>query len=66
MIRRDCVLEILSEILEIPSPTGYTKEIMVHISQLLSESGIKRFYTNIPYYGSDGSPALRACSPQRS
>ncbi|NJE10247.1 M42 family metallopeptidase [Thermococcus sp. MAR1] len=40
------VVEILKEILEIPSPTGYTKEVTAHIAQLLNESGIKTFYTN--------------------
>ncbi|ASJ12417.1 M42 family metallopeptidase [Thermococcus thioreducens] len=40
------VVEILKEILEIPSPTGYTREVMAYISQLLNESGIKTFYTN--------------------
>ncbi|GAB6135505.1 M42 family metallopeptidase [Thermococcus prieurii] len=40
------VVEILREILEIPSPTGYTKEVLTHIERKLDEAGIKTRYTN--------------------
>jgi len=40
------VVEILREILEIPSPTGYTKEVLAHIERKLDEAGIKTRYTN--------------------
>ena len=40
------VVEILKEILEIPSPTGYTKEVLAHIEKKLNEAGIKTRYTN--------------------
>ena len=40
------VVEILREILEIPSPTGYTKEVLAHIEKKLDEAGIKTRYTN--------------------
>jgi len=40
------VVEILREILEIPSPTGYTKEVLAHIEKKLNEAGIKTRYTN--------------------
>ena len=40
------VVQILREILEIPSPTGYTKEVMAHIEKELNEAGIKPRYTN--------------------
>ncbi|ASI98830.1 M42 family metallopeptidase [Thermococcus celer] len=40
------VIEILREILEIPSPTGYTREVMEHIEGKLNEAGIKTRYTN--------------------
>ncbi|NJE06087.1 M42 family peptidase [Thermococcus sp. M36] len=40
------IVEILRKILEIPSPTGYTKEVTAYIAQLLNENGIKTYYTN--------------------
>lgn len=40
------VVEILREILEIPSPTGYTKEVLTHIEKRLNGAGIKTYYTN--------------------
>lgn len=40
------VVEILREILEIPSPTGYTKEVLAHIEKKLNDAGIKAYYTN--------------------
>jgi len=40
------VVEILREILEIPSPTGYTKEVLAHIEKKLERAGIKTRYTN--------------------
>jgi len=40
------IVEILKEILEIPSPTGYTKEVLAHIEKTLDEAGIKTRYTN--------------------
>ncbi len=40
------VVEILREILEIPSPTGYTKEVLEHIEKRLNEAGIETHYTN--------------------
>ena len=40
------VAKILREILDIPSPTGYTKEVMGHIEKRLKEAGIKTYYTN--------------------
>ncbi|MDV3103697.1 M42 family metallopeptidase [Thermococcus waiotapuensis] len=40
------VVEILREILEVPSPTGYTKEVLAHIERRLSKVGIKTYYTN--------------------
>ena len=39
-------VEILREILEIPSPTGYTKEVLAHIEKRLNDAGIKTRYTN--------------------
>ncbi|WP_297090663.1 M42 family metallopeptidase [Thermococcus sp.] len=40
------VVEILREVLEIPSPTGYTKEVLTHIEKRLNNAGIKTYYTN--------------------
>ncbi|WP_148882167.1 M42 family metallopeptidase [Thermococcus aciditolerans] len=40
------MIEILREILEIPSPTGYTKEVMAYIAGLLNENGVKTYFTN--------------------
>jgi len=40
------MIEILREILEIPSPTGYTKEVLAHIERKLNEAGIRTYYTN--------------------
>jgi len=40
------VIEILRGILDIPSPTGYTGEVMNHIARMLDEEGIKSYYTN--------------------
>ncbi|WP_297468705.1 M42 family metallopeptidase [Thermococcus sp.] len=40
------VVEILREILGIPSPTGYTREVLAHIEKRLNEAGIKTYYTN--------------------
>ncbi|EEB73353.1 M42 family metallopeptidase [Thermococcus sp. AM4] len=40
------VVEVLREILEIPSPTGYTKEVLAHIEKKLDDAGIKTRYTN--------------------
>ncbi|NJE55282.1 M42 family metallopeptidase [Thermococcus sp. 21S9] len=40
------VVEILREILEIPSPTGYTREVLSHIEKKLGGAGIKTRYTN--------------------
>ncbi|RLF82951.1 glucanase [Thermococci archaeon] len=40
------VVEILREILEVPSPTGYTKDVLTHIERMLNEAGIKTYYTN--------------------
>ena len=40
------VVEILREVLEIPSPTGYTKEVLEHIQRMLNNAGIKTYYTN--------------------
>jgi len=40
------VVEILREILDIPSPTGYTKEVLAGIERKLDEAGIKTRYTN--------------------
>ncbi len=40
------VVEILREILEIPSPTGYTGEVLAHIEKKLNEAGINTHYTN--------------------
>ncbi|WP_297458063.1 M42 family metallopeptidase [Thermococcus sp.] len=40
------IVEILREILEIPSPTGYTREVLAHIEKRLNEVGIKTYYTN--------------------
>ena len=40
------VVEILREILEIPSPTGYTTEVLEHIQEKLNEAGIETYYTN--------------------
>ncbi|WP_297507482.1 M42 family metallopeptidase [Thermococcus sp.] len=40
------VVEILREILEIPSPTGYTKEVLSQIEKRLNDAGIKTYYTN--------------------
>ncbi len=40
------VVEILKEILEIPSPTGYTGEVLAHIERKLNDAGIKTHYTN--------------------
>ncbi len=39
-------VEILKEILEIPSPTGYTREVLAHIERKLNEAGIRTYYTN--------------------
>ncbi|WP_297549729.1 M42 family metallopeptidase [Thermococcus sp.] len=40
------VVEILREILGIPSPTGYTREVLAHIEKRLNEAGIRTYYTN--------------------
>ncbi len=40
------VVEILREILEIPSPTGYTKEVLTQIEKRLNGAGIRTYYTN--------------------
>jgi len=40
------VVEILKGIFEIPSPTGYTKEVLSHIEKKLNGAGIKTRYTN--------------------
>jgi len=40
------VVEILREVLEMPSPTGYTREALAHIEGKLREAGIKAYYTN--------------------
>ncbi|ASJ10730.1 glucanase [Thermococcus sp. P6] len=40
------VVNLLREILEIPSPTGYTGEVMEQISSLLNGKGIGTYYTN--------------------
>ena len=40
------VIKILKEILGIPSPTGYTKEVMAYIAGLLNENGVKTYFTN--------------------
>ncbi len=39
------LFEILKDLLEIPSPTGYTKEVMRYIEELLSKNGITVRYT---------------------
>ncbi|AEC52293.1 hypothetical protein PNA2_1378 [Pyrococcus sp. NA2] len=40
------IVKILKEILEIPSPTGYTKEIMAYLENFMKEHGVKFHYTN--------------------
>ncbi|WP_456421697.1 M42 family metallopeptidase [Thermococcus sp.] len=40
------IVEILREILEIPSPTGYTREVLAYIQEKLGKAGIKTRYTN--------------------
>ncbi|CAB50220.1 M42 family metallopeptidase [Pyrococcus abyssi] len=40
------VVKILKEILEIPSPTGYMKEIMPYLESFLKENNVKFYYTN--------------------
>ncbi|BAA29828.1 M42 family metallopeptidase [Pyrococcus horikoshii] len=40
------IVKILREILEIPSPTGYTKEVMSYLEKFLKENEVNFYYTN--------------------
>ncbi|AFK22332.1 M42 family metallopeptidase [Pyrococcus sp. ST04] len=40
------VVQILKEILEIPSPTGYTKEIMAYLEKFMKENNVNYHFTN--------------------
>lgn len=40
-INKEFTLKLLKEIIDIPSPTGYTKNVMLHIEKVVSEYGYK-------------------------
>ncbi|WP_312814098.1 M42 family metallopeptidase [Sedimentibacter sp.] len=40
-INKEFILKLLKEIIDIPSPTGYTKNVMLHIENVVSEYGYK-------------------------